>query len=396
MGKDTPSAPTPVDPTTVINAAANASRVNQTGPGGSIGWTQGPGGQWTQTSSLSPNQTGLLDQSQHGASQSILDLKGANKSLQTGVNAPTLQTSVNNPGVPQSSLNLSGVQGIPQANDAAYNKAVDSVYNQATSRLDPQWAQQQTQLETQLANQGVAQNSDAWNKAMTQFTQGKNDAYTSAENNAITQGSGVESNLFNMGLAANQAGVGNAVTSGNFANSAAGQQLAQALSTAGFGNTAQEQMFSNGMANANLNNSATGQRTSTDLATAGLPGQYLNVSLPGTGQSPDALGAYSLNAQQQMAAYQAQTAQQSAKKGGMGSLAGTLGSAAILSDRRVKRDIKVIGRAENGLPIYSFRYAWDDKPQIGLMAQDVERKNPHAVVTIGGIKHVDYEKALAA
>lgn len=412
MGKDSPAPPTPIDPTQTANAQADANikaaqataglnRVDQSTPTGQVKWSQGPDGTWSQSTTLAPGQDNLNNWATADAANSLASLgRGEAGSLSYGTQAPTLQTSVNNPGVPVTSLNTSGVQAIPQADDAAYQKAVDSVYGQSTSRLDPQWAQQQTQLETQLANQGVPQNSDAWNKAMTQFTQGKNDAYTSAMNNAVTQGSALENTQFGMGLAANQAGEANAATEGNFANSAAAQQLAQALSTAGFGNTAAQQGFTNDQQNANLNNSSVQNKTQDLLATGGIGNNYSNIQMPGVAQSnvaaPDVLGANSLSAQQQMANYQNQTAQNSAKKGGTGSLLGTLGSAAILSDRRVKRDIEVIGEAPNGLPIYSFRYAWDDKKQVGLMAQDVEKIAPHAVITSGGIKHVDYGQALAA
>lgn len=58
------------------------------------------------------------------------------------------------------------------------------------------------------------------------------------------------------------------------------------------------------------------------------------------------------------------------------------------SDRRVKKDIKVIGSYKD-LPVYKFKYIWDEKDQIGFMAQDVEHI-PEAVVEINGIKHVDY------
>jgi hypothetical protein len=63
------------------------------------------------------------------------------------------------------------------------------------------------------------------------------------------------------------------------------------------------------------------------------------------------------------------------------------------SDRRVKHDVKEIGKTHDGQPIYSFKYNGSDQTQIGLMAQDVEKHNPDAVHNIGGIKAVDYEKA---
>lgn len=61
------------------------------------------------------------------------------------------------------------------------------------------------------------------------------------------------------------------------------------------------------------------------------------------------------------------------------------------SDRRVKRDIEQIGALASGLPVYSFRYLWDDAPQIGVMAQEARDIFPDAVIeTPGGVLMVDY------
>jgi hypothetical protein len=72
------------------------------------------------------------------------------------------------------------------------------------------------------------------------------------------------------------------------------------------------------------------------------------------------------------------------------------GGSLIKSDRRVKTDIQQIGRLDNGLPVYSFRYTDDPSftTMIGLMAQDVEGVHPEAVRTINGVKHVNYAKAV--
>jgi hypothetical protein len=45
-----------------------------------------------------------------------------------------------------------------------------------------------------------------------------------------------------------------------------------------------------------------------------------------------------------------------------------------------------------GKKLYSYNYKADPAKtrQIGVMAQEVERKNPEAVKEIGGIKHVSY------
>jgi hypothetical protein len=67
----------------------------------------------------------------------------------------------------------------------------------------------------------------------------------------------------------------------------------------------------------------------------------------------------------------------------------------LFSDRRIKEDIKVVGKLDNGLPVYTFRYKGFDQLHMGLMAQDVELVKPDAVVEINGIKAVNYEMASA-
>jgi len=64
------------------------------------------------------------------------------------------------------------------------------------------------------------------------------------------------------------------------------------------------------------------------------------------------------------------------------------------SDINVKENISQVGILDNGLPVYLFNYKGDNTPQIGLMAQDVEKVNKDAVKEIDGIKHVYYTKAV--
>ena len=77
---------------------------------------------------------------------------------------------------------------------------------------------------------------------------------------------------------------------------------------------------------------------------------------------------------------------------------GLLGAGALgylgylaLSDRRRKKDIHRIGTA-SGYPIYKFKYKGALGTHIGVMAQDVEKRNPDAVRNINGTKYVDYSK----
>jgi hypothetical protein len=61
------------------------------------------------------------------------------------------------------------------------------------------------------------------------------------------------------------------------------------------------------------------------------------------------------------------------------------------SDARLKTDITPIGYAENGLPLYEFRYIGGTTRYRGVMAQDVLQHTPDAVVTLSnGYLGVNY------
>jgi hypothetical protein len=60
--------------------------------------------------------------------------------------------------------------------------------------------------------------------------------------------------------------------------------------------------------------------------------------------------------------------------------AGRMATGGMFSDRRLKRDIKSLGiMGSHDLPLYSFRYVWDDVPRVGFMADEVAAVRPDAV-----------------
>jgi hypothetical protein len=62
------------------------------------------------------------------------------------------------------------------------------------------------------------------------------------------------------------------------------------------------------------------------------------------------------------------------------------------SDIRLKTDIEKVGVAENGLPLYTFRYIGGDAVYRGVMAQDVLEVFPDAVSTMpNGYMAVRYD-----
>lgn len=77
----------------------------------------------------------------------------------------------------------------------------------------------------------------------------------------------------------------------------------------------------------------------------------------------------------------------------IGNLIGLAGAgASIFSDRRVKEDVRRVGHLDDGSPVYIYKYKGHSKPQMGVMAQDMEKTNPDSVGEIGGIKTVNYDK----
>ena len=63
----------------------------------------------------------------------------------------------------------------------------------------------------------------------------------------------------------------------------------------------------------------------------------------------------------------------------------------VRSDRRLKTDIARIGTTAHGLPLYRYRYKGFSRAYEGVMAQDVVKVMPEAVIKIPfGIMLVDY------
>ena len=205
-----------------------------------------------------------------------------------------------------------------------------------------------------------------------------------------------------------------------------GQQLGAAQQMAGLGQALYGQNVGLGQAAQALGQQQYGQgaQTAQQLAALGQQGytQGTNAAQQlaglGTGAQTAALqgaqaqiGAGTLQQQTQQAGDTAKYQQYLQQQGypfqaaqflagiaeGTGALSGsttaTTQPAGFFSDERLKTDVKEIGKTNDGQKIYSYKYKGDDRTQIGLMAQDVEKSHPDAVGLMGGYKTVDYKKA---
>jgi len=125
--------------------------------------------------------------------------------------------------------------------------AQDAYWNQATSRLDPQWGQRMGSEQTRLANMGFSGDSAARSQDMGDLYRARNDAYGSAMNSAILN-SGAEG----------QRRQGMDIAAGNFGNQATQQNFENQLTGQAAQNAAQGQQFGQNMQGAQLNNAALG------------------------------------------------------------------------------------------------------------------------------------------
>jgi len=127
---------------------------------------------------------------------------------------------------------------------------------------------------------------------------------------------------------------------------------------------------------------------------------FVNTQQP---QMPtvDYAGLVQDNYNQQLGIYNQQMQNAGGIAGGLFGLGSSALRAGIplMSDRRVKKDIKKAGTVD-GMGLYRFRYKGESKSapmHLGLMAQEVEKKKPDAVMERhDGVKMVDYGKALEA
>lgn len=206
--------------------------------------------------------------------------------------------------------------------------------------LDPQWTEQEDRLKDQLINSGVRQGSDAYTRAMRDFSTNRQRAYDQSYLDSYNTAQ--QSSLAERNQPINEI---TALMSGS------------QVSNPSFGST------------------------------------------PSPGVAPtDYLGAVQQNLNQQNLGYQAQVNQ---NQGLMSGIFG-LGSAALggwgyggfkMSDRNAKENEIRVGWTDGGLPIYVYNYIGSDTPEMGVMAQDVLKVAPEAVATMpNGMMAVHYGK----
>jgi hypothetical protein len=122
-------------------------------------------------------------------------------------------------------FDYSSAPAAPQADAAAREQVIQSLYGQAQSRLDPRFESERIAMENQLANSGIGRGSEAYSSAMRDFNLGKTDAYQTALNTAIQAGGAEQSRLFGIGTQARQ----NAIAEQNYLRALPAAEQAQLM-----------------------------------------------------------------------------------------------------------------------------------------------------------------------
>jgi hypothetical protein len=370
--------------------------------------------------------------------QTSLDYSGApqagqNPNFQTVGQGPQGQTMGQGP---QFQTGINGGQDY-------YNRAGDAAYGQATSRLDPQWQQSEDKMRAQLANQGLAAGDSSYDQQMQNFQRGKNDAYGSASNQATMlagqeaqrmQGMDVQSgqfgNTWNQQGYQNQMGAtgfNNALGQQGFQNQLAGSQFNNAAGQQGFqnqnvlrqqgvnelnqqgafGNQAMGQQYGQDMSSSQYQNQLRQQQIAEQMqkqgwslnqANALLSGQQVGMpSMPSFSNATKADATNYLGAAQAQGQADVAAAQQNGSMFGdiMGAVGGLGSAAAMFSDERLKKNVhRLPFSVAPGVPLAEYEMKAGGGKQLGVIAQDVEKKMPFAVSRDQrtGMKKVDYSQ----
>ena len=452
---NTPTPPNPIQTaaastsTNVATGVANAmlNNVNQNTPEGSLRYDNTSNYSWndpvtnvtysipqfTATQSLSPfgqelqgYQQGAqrnLGQAAGYGSQTIEDLLASGSNPLNGAPAagnqgyfwdnPQAISSFGDVGQQQRSLGNTGQQqttfGGDEQGNINRNRAEEALYG----RLNPQLERERGNIEQRLADQGIRYGSEAYTRAMDDYSRQANDARL-----AVTvAGRGEQEQAYQQALGR-----------GKFANEAQMNQFQQALQGGTFANQAQKDAFQQEALRGEFYNSAAAQNMARDQQIFQnenqARSQYLNeqyaqrnqqfneisalmsgsqVSAPNfvsTNQNQiqgtDIAGLINNRFSQDMDTYKQQSANFNSLMGG---IFGAMGGM-VKSDRREKEDIDKVGTifAANSdgekkeLPIYEYSYKNDDpddRRHVGPMAQDIEKIDKRAVSTRKGVKYIN-------
>lgn len=292
--------------------------------------------------------------------QQLIDQQAKNDLALGNTSSKMLGTIDQTYGTPLDTSNLPKLLGADDLE--GQRKAVsDALYQRQTAYLDPQFEAAQKAQDAKLANQGITLGSEAYKNAQDDSARAREFAYGQARDSSIAGGLNETTQLANL------------------SSSQRAQMLAEALTKRNQPINEYSALQSNSQVNVpQFQNPNNAQVQPTDTA-----GNIWN------------------NFNGLMGIYNSKTGSNNSLLSGLMGLGGQLGGAYIsnlgTSDRRVKSHVKRIGLLPQGIGLYEFEYTGDPQheKQTGVMAQEVEKDDPGAVIEVDGVKRVDYRRVMA-
>jgi hypothetical protein len=180
------------NPASVYRADLRAGTPNVVGPYGSskTTWKHGQ-----------PTVTTTLNQGQ----QQILDNRQQNQIAAGGAAQTALGQATNQLSNPYSLGGIGAVQG--PLDMSGPNRYEDAIYNSFQRRMTPQFQQQQQQLQQQLADRGIALDSDAYRMQSANLAQQQGDMQLDAMKDAMTTGLAAQQQGWQQSYLGHQQGV---------------------------------------------------------------------------------------------------------------------------------------------------------------------------------------------
>lgn len=124
------------------------------------------------------------------------------------------------PNVDLSQFDPSNLPAMPGDFSAERQRVEDAVYNSYKRRQDQVWNDERNQFVSDMANRGIAEGSELWNKQLRDFSQRQSDSILDAQDRATQTAGDEQQRMFNMGMQTRQQGFNEAGTRYNAQRSA--------------------------------------------------------------------------------------------------------------------------------------------------------------------------------
>lgn len=418
MGKSSPETPdyagaareTAEGSERVTNQQTWANRPDQTNPWGSTTWdakqerdpaTGEMVNKWTQNQTLNPESQAALD-----SQMAVTTARSQMGEGMIGRTAEELrqpmdwdqfgdqQRAATSEGIDMNNLpeGVSSVEAkkYDMGHDEYRQQAEDANYARSANRLDTRFGQSDEAMEVKLASQGLAPGDQAYDAAMKNYNDQKNDAYSSAQNDAILFGGQEASRNFGMDLQSGSQEYAEALGAGSFANNARDQSLNEQIriKDRAYSNAQDEANNANALRTNAINEEQARRQSSLNEMNAVLLGQQINpAQMESVNMASRAAGVDYSGAMRDSYAADLNSAN-AYNMGIQGMMSGGIDIAGMFSDRRLKTNIERIGTWLT-YPLYKFQYIWGEW-SVGIMSDEI---NQDAVsVHPSGFDIVDYGK----